>query len=662
MHQNANKCLPLHWHFSKALPCLLLLFLFQLEIDGSVPCVPGHNFEHASLGSTFVDFEIAFPAVDGCFDQVPELDQVAPPYRSMTDLLSFIISASPVDPAQYSVSWINSDPYIDVNELRFVRSYSIVHQSGATKAAVHHFSFGYYPESLKLQGVPDDLLLKCGDPVPDWPMVRVEGWNYPVETIEQRRSNSCGGIYYLRTWIAKNPCGKSWSATQKISFEDDYPPFLSIPGDTVIDIGAQVPDPVYEAGDGGCSSFRVELDEQKIVRSACEFDLIRTWTAIDGCHNKTVKTQTISIVDKKAPQIKPVNPVLRHLQHGGEIISYDCNNPRVGMQDVEVSDDCETDLNISTSDALVVDNGCDLYGYYRKWKCSVVAQDAAGNSGVFEFYILQYDTTRPKLENVPLSFDLECGAPLPPIPTNVVASDNCHLDAIPSFSQAENTDSVTGDLKEIVRTWTFEDACGNKNEKKQVITICNFVNADLREDKNQGVEFFRVTSRGCTNFLQWKVEDHSAIDHFKLSKSEGGQDFEPFGIITEKHLNYTIRDIVAFKDTHYKLEVFNQKGENTYSDILMASNSSCIKSKLIFSVFPNPADSKIRLKLDNKQDTRGMLMIRNVMGESISKSEIDLEKGKQYKDIDCSPFSPGLYIISVETKNEINSKTFIKNQ
>ena len=266
--------------------------------------------------------------------------------------------------------------------------------------------------------------------------------------------------------------GATTVATQTIQFMDDVPPVLIVPADTTIYCGYPVPDPdVY--CDDACSWNEVVFSEKRTTHNDCEYTLVRTWTATDGCGNATQKTQKIDVVDVYAPVIKVVNPLLKDIKLGGEMAVYDCENPQVFMSDVKVTDCCKFTLEVY--DKLLVSGKCALWGYHRKWKCGYIATDKAGNKSEFYFYVVQYDDEAPVLHNVPEDTILGCDDTFPALdPDLVFVEDNCSRRTKIDFSQMMYVDPEDSSNYAVKRSWYFADDCGNAVSECQWIYTCDF--------------------------------------------------------------------------------------------------------------------------------------------------------------------------------------------
>jgi hypothetical protein len=166
---------------------------------------------------------------------------------------------------------------------------------------------------------------------------------------------------------------------------DTTPPVLEIPQDTTIQCGEPIPEPSYHSYDA-CSWNEVTFSETRMDINDCEYTLVRSWMAKDGCNNWIKKEQTINIVDTIAPMITLINPDLQDIMLGQKIREYDCTIPHTTEDDILVLECC-ADVEIEAYDRLLNTNQCAKNGYFRKWRCGYIATDGAGNRSEFYFFI-----------------------------------------------------------------------------------------------------------------------------------------------------------------------------------------------------------------------------------------------------------------------------------
>ncbi len=131
-----------------------------------------------------------------------------------------------------------------------------------------------------------------------------------------------------------------------------------------------------------------------------------------------------------------------------------------GHGDVNVDADCE-------APSYGCDNN-DNYTYIYS------AMDNCGNCTIAKSLIVIDDTTAPTFINCPAPITQECSDALPAIAEGIMAEDNCIGDVTVNYVGEESeTDGCT---TWITRTWEAIDACGNRSECNQVITLIDTTN------------------------------------------------------------------------------------------------------------------------------------------------------------------------------------------
>ncbi len=401
-----------------------------------------------------------------------------PPARSDEEIVNVFLQISACVPKiEIGVSHQLAGPVLNGSDYIFTRSYLVVAPGVGSVEASEEFVFTHDPNPPTLVGVPPHVSLPCGSALPAWPTVTaddLEDGDVEVSQSQIKETGVCGQDVYIRSWTAKDDCGNSVTKKQTIIIGGGEDPGIEVPADTTIYCPNSIPDPYYLIEEGQCVKIEVEFSEHRSYINECEFDIVRTWIAKDRCGNSTTVGQTIQVRDTSAPVITVVNPMIAGMEQGGEMIVYGCDNPQVQMGDIEVSGECCGAATIETEDRLIGANLCNLYGYYRRWRCSFTVTDYAGNISEFYFYVLQYDTTAPEIINIPADIELPCGSDFPPIDRNITAVDDCSIGVTSTVDEQLFIDPEDNNKIAKVRTWTFKDACGNKSQASQIITICRF--------------------------------------------------------------------------------------------------------------------------------------------------------------------------------------------
>jgi hypothetical protein len=72
-----------------------------------------------------------------------------------------------------------------------------------------------------------------------------------------------------------------------------------------------------------------------------------------------------------------------------------------------------------------------------------------------------------------------------------------------------------------------------------------------------------------------------------------------------------------------------------------------------FTVFPNPSQGQVQLKINSTQTTTVDINIRNVMGQHVHYEQQQLSAGTQYHPLALSRLGSGLYFIAVNSENGV---------
>ncbi|MFM9985509.1 MAG: T9SS type A sorting domain-containing protein, partial [Flavobacteriales bacterium] len=295
-----------------------------------------------------------------------------------------------------------------------------------------------------LIGVPQDVTLQCGQPVPDAVVVALDNCSTePGLALSANTIQLECGYAFVRTWTAIDDCGNSVSATQTTTYVDNAAPILSgLPENGSFGCG-QLPDEgtfLVTATDNctGDVEINVTIDDSG---TGCNVQRTITWTATDACGNTESESRNFSISDAVAPE-------LMGLPENGTVA---CGNlPNATDFNVVASDNCANTLTvISSYDDNV--NGCSTV---RTITWSVT--DACGNTTSESRQFMTMDNVAPIILDVPQDVTLQCGQSVPD--AVITAIDNCDED-LSVILDATTVPNSCG--YSFIRTWTVTDDCGN---------------------------------------------------------------------------------------------------------------------------------------------------------------------------------------------------------
>jgi hypothetical protein len=274
--------------------------------------------------------------------------------------------------------------------------------------------------------------------------------NCSVPTVTMTETSTVGCPYTItRTWRATDACGNFATHTQEITVVDTVNPTLvGVPANTTAECG-QVPGVAVVTANDNCSIGLVPNFEQHIEYvDSCSYNVVRTWSVSDACGNPASASQIIFVTDTTNPELG--------MRPSDATVMCDAI-PQAPA--ISATDNCDTNVRIEYTENI--GTGCP-YVITRTW----TAIDDCGNTDTHVQHINVIDTIAPVLYNVPLNSTIECTSTIPS--ANVFAIDNCTTGLLVSVDTSE---VILTCGKQLTRTWSATDACGNTVSATQLITI-----------------------------------------------------------------------------------------------------------------------------------------------------------------------------------------------
>ncbi len=337
----------------------------------------------------------------------------------------------------------------------FIRVYTATDGCGNSNTIDVEISFSDN-EPPVIVSFPGDLTVQsCGD----LPSVENANVSYTdncgdvTYTVDETTENlGCANNYILsRHYTFSDNCGNETMRTWTIYVVDEEGPQLfGIPENVTLNCGDEIPDAQITAIDNCSAEVNIQLSANTEV-NGCGYTFIRIWTAIDECGNANTATQEIQFTDNEAPVFTfiPAN------------ITVSCGSNYVGETPV-ATDDCSELVIIEEIISL---NDC-AGSYIRQF----TARDVCGNEAIAEQTITLVDTEAPTIVSGPENITINCGD-IPPSDINLVTYyDNCS-DVTVEYSEAGPFGGCSDGGATIERTWTMNDACGNRTSYTWLITI-----------------------------------------------------------------------------------------------------------------------------------------------------------------------------------------------
>lgn len=279
--------------------------------------------------------------------------------------------------------------------------------------------------------------------------------------------DGCKKLIYCE-WRATDFCGNSSSVILYMLIGDFTAPVLSgVPADLTIQCDQTPPSPAQSTSKDDCDLGPKITFNESIVPGKCpqEKVIVRTWTTFDFCGNKSTGTQTIRVVDTKAPVMTAVHPLLIGKPNGTVLYAECGQEPQFSDKSFQAVDNCDGSPTITITSSIE-EADCIKQGFKRKITFVWTAVDDCGNQSTFTLFLIVEDTTPPVFTKLPAGLTISCDVPVPSTPPT--ASDACSPPASITFTDLQVPLAC---LYRIERTWTATDQCGNVASTVQWITV-----------------------------------------------------------------------------------------------------------------------------------------------------------------------------------------------
>ncbi|MFB6456018.1 gliding motility-associated C-terminal domain-containing protein, partial [Chitinophaga sp. Hz27] len=290
----------------------------------------------------------------------------------------------------------------------------------------------------------------------------------PVEVRKNIPGNCANNYLLIRTWTARDACNTGVTLTQTITVQDKTAPVFTMPTPANITVDCdKVPAGTPLTASDNCSVGVITVmpkdsTVQKPGDCQSKYTIYRKWTAVDECGNAASVQQIISVQDTTRPVFSMPAP---------KDTVVDCDKVP-GWPVISAADNCTGNVQVITNSKIVkLPGSCSgTYIEVRTW----TATDACNNIASMQQMITVQDTIKPVFTIMPpADTTVSCDAIPAPDP-NVTATDNCSSGASLKVTRTITTEKVPGacgNTYRIIRTWTAIDACTNKTEVRQVITV-----------------------------------------------------------------------------------------------------------------------------------------------------------------------------------------------
>jgi len=289
--------------------------------------------------------------------------------------------------------------------------------------------------------------------------------------------SACGATGSVTvTFKASDACGNTVSTTAVFTITDtEKPVFTTAPENVVVECDGAGNLAEYNAwlsgqGNGiaedGCGTvtYSYTVADTSLLCGKTGTTIVN-FTATDSCGNSAIKQASFTIADTTAPQIV-IEAQDKEIECDGtgsqtDLMAWLSNNGGAKAEDTCSGSPLTWSHNFEGLTKSCGGTGSTQVTFY--------VTDACGNTSQTTAVFTITDTTPPVFNtNLPQDRTIECSDSIPEVAV-VTADDSCSKAAV-SFKEERVNGSCENNY-ELVRTWTASDACGNKAEHIQVITV-----------------------------------------------------------------------------------------------------------------------------------------------------------------------------------------------
>ena len=166
---------------------------------------------------------------------------------------------------------------------------------------------------------------------------------------------------------------------------------------------------------------------------------------------------------------------------------------------------------------------------------------------------------------------------------------------------------------------------------------------------------FKAVLNGDVVNVTWKTSVEEDIKQFEVERSANGIDFTTIGTVQPGQTNYLFTDkqpLTGFN--YYRLKSVDMDGAYTYSSVVLVNVKN--ESAIISSLYPNPGNGTIQLKLQGVIEGNVLVQVIDQQGRPVATKQYGVQHTGEFKTpIVLTDLSKGTYVLRVT----VNDKTYL---
>lgn len=173
------------------------------------------------------------------------------------------------------------------------------------------------------------------------------------------------------------------------------------------------------------------------------------------------------------------------------------------------------------------------------------------------------------------------------------------------------------------------------------------------------VELISFSANNKENYIQLSWQTASEINNlgFDIERSQDGKTWETLNFVaghgnTNQTINYEYEDHrPLYGSNYYRLKQMDFDGQFEYSKVVLVEMN---KGTANISIYPNPVNHDLTIKLTEEQATAGQLFVYDYSGKQILQLSVNLEKGTNILPVTTANLQSGIYFMQLTYDNQVS--------